>query len=314
METIQIPLDEDRYVKSIEMRESNDIDATDTGRQTVGARYIFHHLAFSTQVLDADVDPTLLNFRDREATFWPVHEVGRNPDVFDPEGGRLLRAGSSLVINSVHLHSSGRDTRGKMLFGFRFHPKGYEPKYPTAQVALGNGVDIDIEAMKTGQELHAYDVLQQHTKFITFEPHLHAPGERMCMEAIWGVNVETLSCAGYDHNWVRGYAFEDGYQPLLPKGTIIHIVGYMNNTGTNQNIPDPRNWQGSGKRSVANMFIDLGMRVSLTDEQFLEEMANRREQFNLTKNDHVIGCPLCLAPIPVPSPDPDAVADSSDNP
>jgi hypothetical protein len=42
------------------------------------------------------------------------------------------------------------------------------------------------------------------------------------------------------------------------------------------------------------MFIDLGMRVTLTEEQFQEEMANRRERLHLTKNDVVIGCPLCL--------------------
>ena len=51
----------------------------------------------------------------------------------------------------------------------------------------------------------------------------------------------------------------------------------MDNSPTNKNVPDPRNWQGSGNRSVANMFIDLGMRVALTDEQFQEEMAKRRE-------------------------------------
>ena len=313
IESVLIPLEEDRYVKSIEIREVNDIDATDTGRETVGQRYIFHHLAFSTQVLGAGVDATLLRFAGEGVTFWPVHEVGRNPDVFDPEGGRLLRAGSSIVGNSVHLHSSGRDTRARLVFGFRFHPKGYEPKYPPAPVILGNGVDIDIEGQQTGQELHAYEVLEAHTKFITFEPHLHAPGERMCMEAIWGFNVETLSCVGYDHNWVRGYAYEDGYQPLLPKGTVIHIIGYMNNTDENTNVPDARNWAGAGNRSVANMFIDLGMRVIMTDEQFLEEMAGRRERFSLTKNDHVIGCPLCLAPLPVPSPGTEAVA-GSDNP
>jgi hypothetical protein len=82
----------------------------------------------------------------------------------------------------------------------------------------------------------------------------------------------------------------------------LHIVGYMNNTPTNTNIPDPRNWQGSGNRSVANMFIDLGMRVAMSDEQFIEEMAGRRERFALTKNDHVIGCPLCLHAVDVPSP------------
>ena len=68
----------------------------------------------------------------------------------------------------------------------------------------------------------------------------------------------------------------------------------MNNTPSNLNVPDPRNWQGSGNRSVANMFIDLGMRLAMTDEQFQEEMALRRERLDLNKNDHVIGCPLCL--------------------
>jgi hypothetical protein len=46
------------------------------------------------------------------------------------------------------------------------------------------------------------------------------------------------------------------------------------------------------------MFIDLGMRVALTDEQFQEEMAKRRERLHLTKNDNVIGCPLCLVAPP----------------
>jgi len=36
------------------------------------------------------------------------------------------------------------------------------------------------------------------------------------------------------------------------------------------------------------------MRLSMNDEQFQEEMAIRRERLNLTINDHVIGCPLCL--------------------
>jgi hypothetical protein len=41
------------------------------------------------------------------------------------------------------------------------------------------------------------------------------------------------------------------------------------------------------------MFIDLGSRVALTDEQFQEEMARRREMLHLGKNDMLIGCPLC---------------------
>ena len=90
--------------------------------------------------------------------------------------------------------------------------------------------------------------------------------------------------------------------PLLPKGKIVHIVGYMDNSPSNKNVPDPRNWQGSGNRSVANMFIDLGNRVSLTDEQFQAEMAKRRERLHLTRNSVVIGCPLCNITPPAAQP------------
>jgi len=287
-------LKEDRYVSSVEIREINDVPNRNAeGRKTVGGRYVVHHMIWSTRILEPAEDTPGSDDRPVSVS-WPVHEVGRNPDIFDRDAGRLLQAGSSFVSNSVHLHSNGRDTKAHLEIGFRFHPLGYEPKLERVFIGLGNSVDIDIKAMEKDQELHAYTVLQQHTKIVTFEPHLHAPGSRMCLEAIWGFNVETLACVGYDHNWVRGYAFADDYQPLLPKGTVLHIVGYMDNSPENPMVPDPRNWQGSGNRSVANMFIDLGMRLAMTDEQFQQEMADRREKLGLTVNDHVIGCPLCM--------------------
>ena len=296
IESAPTGLTEDRHVKSVEIVEVNDVNnQTGTGRETVGGRYIFHHMIWGTAKFDENGErlpgPTIP---------WPVHEVGRNADIFDEDAGRLLQAGSYVVSDSVHLHSNGRDTTGHLEIGFRFHERDYKPKYLNTFIGLGNGVDISIAGDEKDQELHAYTVLDKHTKIITFEPHLHAPGERMCLEAIWGYTVETLSCVGYDHNWVRGYPYADHAAPLLPKGTILHIVGYMNNTESNPNIPDPRNWQGSGNRSVTNMFIDLGIRVTMSDEQFHEAMAERRETLNLGPNDHVIGCPLCLAPLVAP--------------
>jgi hypothetical protein len=236
---------------------------------------------------------------------WPVHEVGRNADIFDANTGRLLQAGSAIVSDSIHLHSNGRDTTGHLEIGFTFHERGFEPKYRDSINFTGNGVDISIAPNQTDQELHAYSILESHTKIVSFEPHLHAPGSRMCLEAIWGHQVETLSCVGYDHNWVRTYQFQDAAAPLLPKGTILHITGYMNNTETNINIPDPRNWQGSGNRSTQNMFLDLGIRVSMNQEQFLEAMEERQQVLNLGPNDHVVGCPLCTATLVSPVTDAD---------
>jgi mono/diheme cytochrome c family protein len=302
IESIPIPITEDRYVSAVEIREVNDVPKAGTGRATVGGRYVYHHMIWSTRVLSevpegAELSLELVLAAGNSITPWPVHEVGRNADIFDERSGRLLKVGSSVVSDSVHLHSNGRDTRAHLEIGFKFHPAGYKPALRrSGSRSFGNGVDIDIKPMEAGQQLHAYTVLQEHTKITSFEPHLHAPGMRMCLEAIWGFNIQTLSCAGYDHNWVRGYDYADDAAPLLPRGTILHIIGYMDNSPTNKNVPDPRNWQGSGNRSVANMFIDLGMGLALSDEQFQEEMAKRREQMKLTQSDVFIGCPLCNIP------------------
>jgi hypothetical protein len=287
-------LTEDRYVAALEIKEVNDYESgAGGGRQTVGGRFVIHHMIWGTRVVTPGQPETPQGPLGGDTLAWPVHEVGRNADFFDPRSARLLRANSSIVSDSIHLHSNGRDTKAHLEIGFKLMAKEYKPAYRQALIALGNGVDIDIKGMTPDQQLHAYAYLNENTKIISFEPHLHAPGARMCLEAIWGYNIQTLNCVGYDHNWVRGYNYTEDSAPLLPKGTILHIIGYMNNSPGNKNVPDPRNWQGSGNRSVANMFIDLGQRVSLTDEQFKAEMAHRREKLHLMRNDNVIGCPLC---------------------
>jgi hypothetical protein len=95
---------------------------------------------------------------------------------------------------------------------------------------------------------------------------------------------------------VKQYVYEDDYAPLLPKGTILHTIGYLDTTSANPNLADPRNWAGGGRRSVSNMFIDLGYSVSLTEEQFQAEMATRRERLK-DRNEYDIACPLCWAPV-----------------
>ena len=298
-EPTKIPLTEDRYVASVEIREVNNFAKDAAGRDTVGQRYVWHHLIWATAEFNGEGDPIDASISN-DAVGWPVHEVGRNADVFEPNAGRLLKANSSIIYQSAHLHAGGADVKSKLLFGFRFHPKGYKPARRSTLRNLGNGLDIDIKPNEANQQLHAYMVLQQPTKIATFEPHLHAPGQRMCLEAIWGINIQTLTCAGYDHNWVRQYEYEDDHAPLLPRGTILHIIGYMDNTPNNKNIPDPRNWQGSGNRSIANMFIDLGQSVPLTDDEFQQEMAERRKKLGPNRPDVIIGCPLCNV-IPPPA-------------
>ena len=83
-------LTEDRYVAALEIKEVNDVESkARAGRATVGGRFVFHHMIWRTQVLDgkADQESALLAAFDEESTNWPVHEVGRNADFFDPQVG-----------------------------------------------------------------------------------------------------------------------------------------------------------------------------------------------------------------------------------
>ncbi|MDE2905637.1 MAG: hypothetical protein OXQ28_06085 [Acidobacteriota bacterium] len=275
-------LTEDRYVAAIEYKERNDLDRG-VRSDTVGGLFVVHHSALFTMA-EGDDPAAAIN--------WPVHEVGRNADVFDEEAGRLLAAGSTLVFSSTHLHSNGTDTRAHIDVAFKFHPRGYEPEKQMELLFVGNGPDLDIRPMESDQRADAYFALPEHAKISVFEPHMHAPGVRMCLEAIWGTSVQTLNCAGYDHNWVRVYKYADDAAPLLPKGTILHLTGYFDNSPTNPNVVDPRNWSGSGHRSVDNMFINLMQAIYLDDEEFAAAVAER-EAAIAAGGGPDIGCLVC---------------------
>ncbi len=279
-------LTDDRYVAALEFKEVTE-SREGPGRDTVGALFVVHHASLNVVAPDGEGAE-----RSRFGS-WPVHEVGRNADFFNPDGGKLMKAGSKLAFNSVHLHANGADTRAHVNVGFKFHPRGYEPTVQTEHMFFGNGVDLDIEAMDPNQEMEAYFTLPEHAKLSIFEPHMHAAGYRMCLEAIWGITVETLNCVGYDHSWVRVYTYDDAAATLLPKGTILRITGYFNNSPSNPNVPDPRNWSGGGHRSLEQMFINLMRGVYLTEEQLQTEIEERRQTLELADGDTVIGCPLC---------------------
>ena len=269
-------LEEDRYVAAMQFKEISSVSGG------TGGKFIFHHALQSLLGPDGELAPPV----------GQTHEVGRNAEVFDPLAGRLMLAGSQLMFPSIHLHSNGEETTAFLRAAYKFHPKGYEPQREVFAMTIGNG-EIDLKPNLTGQEVHIYTTLNDHWKLTTFEPHMHAAGVRMCVEAIWAGRTEVLNCAGYDHNWVKVYYYHEDYAPLLPKGTLLHVTAYFDTTASNRNVVDPRNWGGVGHRSIDNMAILIASPIKLTDEQLDEEMAMRRERLELAPGQAMLGCPLC---------------------
>jgi hypothetical protein len=190
------------------------------------------------------------------------------------------------------MHSNDQTTTAHLRLGFKFHPRDYEPTRRRVTLTFGNG-EVDLRPMEKGQQVHVYHTLEQNMKVTTFEPHMHASGVRMCWEAIWGGRTETISCAGYDHNWVKVYNYDEDRAPLLPAGTLIHVIAEFDTTPDNKNVVDPRNWQGLGHRSIDNMAIVFLPGLALSDEEFAQEIANRRARMGLAPGQGMLGCPLC---------------------
>lgn len=226
------------------------------------------------------------------------HEVGRNGDVFPAESGKLIPARAVFEWN-LHVHSPGvpgADREAILNLGLKLHPKGYVPTFREAGIRPSIS-ELDIRPDSPNQRYDAYWVAPQPFKLLNYEPHMHATGMRMCMEAVYERAVETISCAGYDHNWVRNYQYEDNAAPILPKGTIIHIMSWFDGTPKNSNIIEPRNETVWGRRSVQNMLGADNKVFLLTDQQYQEELAKRRAYLDRTDAwDTVIGCPDCFRP------------------
>ena len=286
-------LTQDRYLSSAEFKEVSDFDASKLPKGgTLGGRFVFHHanvgIGQEGDAIDDTGDDTV-----RESAL-PIHEVGRNGDVFPDDAGRLLKAKSTLVFDNVHLHSPGvpgGERNARLDVGLRMHPTGYQPKYEFGRASFGRS-EIEVNPNQDNQRIDAYWVATQHIKLVNYEPHMHAAGVRMCMEAIYGRAVETLNCAGYDHNWVRNYQYDDNSAPILPKGTILHAIGWFDNTTKNTNITESRNLATYGNSSVSNMFIVFNQAIFLTEDQYKEEIAKREAYLRMT-GEELVACPQC---------------------
>jgi hypothetical protein len=124
----------------------------------------------------------------------------------------------------------------------------------------------------------------------------------MCLQAVYGRVIETLNCAGYNHNWVRNYIYEENYQPIIPKGTVLHAISWFDNSPTNTNLADARNLSTFAHGSTGgNMFIVFNLAEFLTDDEYVAEVKKRQEFMKLTGED-MIGCPACYLPLPDPAP------------
>jgi hypothetical protein len=266
-------LTEDRYVKAIETRP---VDGP--------SRRVVHH-AITTMLTDGGDDPAAADSPDGGTSQFIVeYASGKAPEIYPEGSGVLLNAGSKLSLGN-HLHSVGEDITAQVEVGFLLYPKGEVPKYIRYSTHHGDPTpsasdSLDIPA-GTVARVDGYTLHTRPGKIIAWQPHMHILGKYQCLELIYPGNPsnvmrrETINCANWDYNWHSVYNYQDHVAPLVPAGTVVHIVSWHDNSAANRHNPDPKNWVGYGDRTIDEMGFSWIGWIDLTQEEYEKELAAR---------------------------------------
>ena len=249
-----IPVTEPRWVRAVEVRPGS----------AAGRRITHHAVAYLAQDDPDGVAPgtdPALNAR----AYLMEWAIGKGYDLHRPDSGKLILPGANISWD-IHLHAVGEELRDHVEIGLWFYPKGQEPKYRTyltgfqalrgfqTSKAAGATRNIDIPP-NTVMSSDNYTVLRKAARLENFQPHMHLRGKAMAVEAILpdGTAQQVSYVGNFNFNWMTNYIYKDDAAPIFPKGTIIHVTAWYDNTRANPNNPDPEQWVGFGDRTVDEM-------------------------------------------------------------
>jgi hypothetical protein len=282
-----LPLTEPRWAKLVEIRPS-----------TLKGRKIVHH-AIAYLVLNNDPDavntgtasgrrdattPDDLVERRPQLMEWAI---GKGYDQFREGTGKLLLPGEKISWDE-HLHAVGEEITDSVEIGIWLYPKGQEPKkrsYLVGFTGLRNRNLLDIPPNSVAHT-EGFTVLKENTLITNFQPHFHLRGKAMQVEAILpDGGSQIISYVGnFNFNWMTNYIYADDAVPAFPKGTIIHVSAWYDNTKANRNNPDPDQWVGYGDRTVDEMAHAWMNVVYLTDQEYKAWVDEHKPTPQITQN------------------------------
>jgi len=257
-----LPITEERWVRAVEIRPG-----------TPAGRKIMHHVRADLIVQDA---PNQRGGNESALMEWAI---GKQNDVYREGAGKLLEPGAAIRWE-LHIHAIGEEVTDHAELGVWLYPKGEVPKHKTVLVGFQAMPDrgvLDIPP-NTIAETSNVTLLKSAARLENFQPHMHLRGKAMLMEAILpDGTVRTLSYVNnFNFNWMNNYIYTDDDAPVLPKGTLIRVTAWHDNTSANKYNPDPNKWVGYGDRTVDEMAHAWVNVTNLSDEEYNEWAAKHK--------------------------------------
>ena len=233
---VELDLDKDAWVSAMEF--------------VPGDHEVLHHvIAYVSSPADKSVRGRATGASQGESVggFAP----GRPGDRFRDNSGRLIRKGSSLLLQ-MHYTTAGRETTDETQIGIYLHDN--PPTY-----VMGGGVAGQRRFLvPPGAKDHALEGVQEIERdayLYDMMPHMHYRGKYMSYTAEYpdGTSELLLSVPKYDFNWQFSYALKDPV--FLPAGSRLVARGAMDNSARNPSNPDPTKPVHFGLQTKHEMFF-----------------------------------------------------------
>ncbi|HJZ72843.1 MAG TPA: hypothetical protein VKE51_13955 [Vicinamibacterales bacterium] len=254
-----VVLDEDRWIKAMEIKPSNP--------------KVVHHVVVYA------IEPDAPEGTPEGGVMLHEYAVGKYGDIFGENTGRLLKKGTRLRYD-MHYFAVGSEQHNKTTIAFRFYPEGVVPKYQVRSQALRNIPNDELEVPpNTVVRTDGYFRMPRAGRIDAFQPHMHMRGRGLTVEAIDPTTNRTQILSSVDHfdfNWHINYVYADDAAPLLPAGTVLHLIGIHDNTSANRRNPDPAMWAGFGERSVDDM-LQVWLNIVYLDDAEYNRLVEERK-------------------------------------
>jgi len=217
--------------------------------------------------------------------------IGKPYDVYPENTGQQIAPGDKVSFN-IHYYPYGEPVEDDVVeVGLWFFPEGQTPRFATegdVQWDSQRSAVIDGETYTTQQLVipphgrlttQGVHVLDQNTRLHSCRGHMHFRGSAQQLEAVYpDGRTEVLCRVNWNSHWHITYLFEDDVMPLLPKGTVLLITAWYDNTENNPVNPDPDQWVIFGRRTgdeMSHMWIGA---TYLSDEDFEFLKAQRAQR------------------------------------
>ncbi len=215
---------------------------------------------------------------------------GKVGEIVPPDGCRTLPA-NAMIKWDVHYWPYGEEVSNDIVeLGIWLYPEDHKEKAKYKQnlklyslLMKGGELEIPPHGTAMTQGFHSF---KTPVRIDSFQPHGHARLAGMTAEIFYpetGKLEMVSSVSNWTNQWHTSHVYEDDYAPLLPKGAVLVLTGYYDNTAKTKGNPDPDQWVGGGSRTSDEMSHAWITVTHLDDEGYTKIVAERESRAKAKK-------------------------------